>query len=100
MSAAWNCSGQWIFRNKLHIYPDLGCRLSLITTSLVSGSAYQLVCNSREAHDLTAPAARIVGSRWMTEGKIHDTSKIVFMIMNARSKVKLSYSDIGPRSRL
>ena len=36
----------------------------------------------------------------MTEDKIHGTSKIAFMIMNASSKVKLSYSDIGPRSRL
>ena len=39
--------------------------LGLITTSLVSGSAYQLVelvCNSMEAHDLPSPVlvARIV----------------------------------------
>ena len=56
-----------------------------ITTSLVSGSAYQLVCNSMEAHDLTSSAAvaEIVGSRWMTEDKIHATYNIDFMIMNA-----------------
>ena len=36
--------------------------LGLITTSLVSGSAYQLVCNSMEAHDLPSPVmvARVV----------------------------------------
>ena len=36
--------------------------LGLITTSLVSGSAYQVVCNSMEAHDLPSPVlvARIV----------------------------------------
>ena len=29
--------------------------LGLITTSLVSGSAYHLVCNSMEANDLPSP---------------------------------------------
>ena len=52
-----------------------------------------------EAHS-PVPVAGIVGSRWMTEDKIHATSKIVLMVMNACSKVKLSYSDIGPRPRL
>ena len=52
-----------------------------------------------EAHDLTSPVpvARIVGWRWVPEDKIHATSKIVYIIMNACSKVKLNYSDIGPR---
>ena len=36
--------------------------LGLMTTSLVSGSAYQLVCNNIEAYDLPSPVlvARIV----------------------------------------
>ena len=43
--------------NKLHVFPDLilAIGLGLITTSLVSGNAYQLVCNSMEAHDLPSP---------------------------------------------
>ena len=72
---------QWIFRNKLHIYPDLGyrpCHLRDIT-----GQPYQSVCNSVEAHDLTSPVpvARIVGSssRWMTEDKIHVAYKIALI---------------------
>ena len=59
--------GQWIFRNKLHIYPDLGHRPwphHNITgqSLLVSGSAYQLVCDSMDAHDLPSPVllAKIV----------------------------------------
>ena len=105
----WNCIGvnAWIFRNKLRIYPDLGYRTwphhDITVTSPVSGSAYQLVCNSMEAHDLTSPVAGIVGSTWMTQDKIHANSEIAFMIMDAClacSKVKLNYSDIGPRPRL
>ena len=41
--------------NKLHVFPDLGYSLGFITTSKVSGSAYQLVCKSMEAHDLPSP---------------------------------------------
>ena len=55
-----------------------------------------------EAHDLTSPVivARTIGSRWTTEDKIYATSKIAFMIMNACSTVKLSYSDIDTRFML
>ena len=100
-------SGQWIFRNKLRVYPDLGYRPwphhDITVTSPVSGSAYQLVYNSMEAHDLTSPVAGIVGSTCMTEDKIHTNSEIAFMIMDACLacfKIKLNYSDIGPRPRL
>ena len=62
-----------------------------------------------EAHDLTSPVAGILGSRWIltdtdcwieTEDKIHPTSEIAFLIMDAClacSKVKLNYSGIGLR---
>ena len=68
-SAVWNiCTmylDQWIFRNKLHVFQIWALGLGLIPTSLVSGSSYQLVCNSMEAHDLPSPVlvARFVEYR-------------------------------------
>ena len=39
-----------------HMFSEIWARdLGLITTSLVSGSVYQLVSNSMEAHDLLRP---------------------------------------------
>ena len=56
-------SGQWIFKNKLQIYPDLGYWRWPHHDITSQCSAYQLVCNSMEAHDLTSPVAGAVGSR-------------------------------------
>ena len=102
--AVWNCI--WVNGSLKtnYTYTQIwAITLGLIMRLLVSGSAYQLVCNSIEAHDLTSPVAGIVASTWMTEDKIHATSKLAFMIMNAClacSKVKLNYFDIGSRPRL
>ena len=59
-------SGQWIFRNKLHVYPDQGYRPW--PHHDITGKGQCLLIGAQH-HDVTSlvPVAKIVGSRWMTE---------------------------------
>ena len=62
MDFTWNCILVNGSLEKNYTYTQIwAVGLGLITTSLDSGSAYQLVCNSMEIHDLARSVARIVG---------------------------------------